>query len=38
MGDAGFEEAVRILTQERANLALLLGNGINLGNGRTLFG
>lgn len=33
MGDAGFEEAVRILTQERANLALLLGNGINLGSG-----
>jgi hypothetical protein len=33
MSDSGFEEAVRILTQERGNLALLLGNGINLGSG-----
>jgi hypothetical protein len=35
MSDSGFEEAVRILTQEKANLALLLGNGINLGSGRS---
>jgi hypothetical protein len=31
--DSGFEEAARVLTQERGNLALLLGNGINIGSG-----
>ena len=34
-GQSGIEEAIRILTEEKANLALLLGNGINLGSGGT---
>src|SRR5580704_13335304 len=33
MSDSGFVEAVQILGQERANLALLIGNGINLCGG-----
>jgi hypothetical protein len=30
---SGFEEAMHILSREKADLALLLGNGINLGSG-----